>query len=208
MPMLSPSAASAELAARPHRRTFTAAYKLRVLAETDRAADTGGISAILRREGLYSSALTDWRRQRAAGAFDALTPARRGRETTAPNPLTTEMAALQHENARLARRLARAEAIIEVQKKWRNCSGCRWRRTTTRPDRNPRRSPVAPRHGGCDLCCRRRLSRQSATTPSSARSTVKRTPAAHQTRQSTDRTAAAGRPRSAACATLCRPGAR
>ena len=112
-----PTAASPELTVRPHRRIFTAADKLRVLAETDRAADTGGISAILRREGLYSSALTDWRRQRAAGALDALTPARRGRKTTAPNPLATEMAALQHENARLARRLARAEAIIEVQKK-------------------------------------------------------------------------------------------
>jgi transposase InsO family protein len=87
------------------------------LAETDRAADTGGISAILRREGLYSSALTDWRRQRAAGVFDALTPARRGRKTTPPNPLAAEMAALQRDHARLTRRLARAEAIIEVQKK-------------------------------------------------------------------------------------------
>lgn len=112
-----PTAASPELTARPHRRIFTAADKLRVLAETDRAADTGGISAILRREGLYSSALTDWRRQRAAGAFDALTPAKRGRKTTPPNPLAAEMAALQRDHARIARRLARAEAIIEVQKK-------------------------------------------------------------------------------------------
>ena len=112
-----PTSATPELTARPHRRIFTAADKLRVLAETDRAADTGGISAILRREGLYSSALTDWRRQRAAGAFDALMPARRGRKTAAPNPLAAEMAALQRDHARLARRLARAEAIIEVQKK-------------------------------------------------------------------------------------------
>ena len=112
-----PTAASPELTARPHRRSFTAADKLRVLAETDRAADTGGISAILRREGLYSSALTDWRRQRAAGAFDALTPARRGRKTIPPSPLAAEMAALQRDHARIARRLARAEAIIEVQKK-------------------------------------------------------------------------------------------
>ena len=112
-----PTAASPELTARPQRRSFTAADKLRVLAETDRAADTGGISAILRREGLYSSALTDWRRQRAAGAFDALTPARRGRKTVAANPLAAEMAGLQRDNARLARRLARAEALIEVQKK-------------------------------------------------------------------------------------------
>ena len=111
------AATSPELPDRPHRRIFTAADKLRVLAETDRAADTGGISAILRREGLYSSALTDWRRQRAAGVFDALTPARRGRKTTAPNLLAAEMAELQRDNARLTRRLAHAEAIIEVQKK-------------------------------------------------------------------------------------------
>src|SRR5215213_10455551 len=87
-----PSAVSPELSPRPQRRTFSAAAKLRILTETDRAADTGGIAAILRREGLYSSTLTDWRRQRAAGVFDALTPARRGRKTSAPNPLAAEMA--------------------------------------------------------------------------------------------------------------------
>src|SRR3978361_2178429 len=109
-----PASASPELSPpRPHRRTFTPRDKLRILAETDRAADTGGISAILRREGVYSSALTDWRRQRAAGVFDALTPARRGRKATVPNPLAAEMAALQRDHARLTRRLARAEAIIE-----------------------------------------------------------------------------------------------
>jgi len=111
-----PAATSAELRNRPHRRRFKAADKLRVLAETDRAADTGGISAILRHEGLYSWALTDWRRQRAAGLLEALTPARRGRKTTPTNPLAAEMAELQRDNARLTRRLARAEAIIEVQK--------------------------------------------------------------------------------------------
>ncbi len=66
-----PSAASPELSPRPQRRTFSAAAKLRILAETDRAADTGGIAAILRREGLYSSTLTDCSRQRDAGAFEA-----------------------------------------------------------------------------------------------------------------------------------------
>jgi transposase-like protein len=112
-----PAATSPELPDRPRRRIFTVEEKLRVLAETDRAADTGGISAILRREGLYSSALTDWRRQRAAGVFDALTPARRGRKTTALNPLAAKMAELQRDHARLTQRLARAEAIIEVPKK-------------------------------------------------------------------------------------------
>jgi len=80
-----PPAASPELSPRPQRRTFSATAKLRILEETDRAADTGGIAAILRREGLYSSALTEWRRQRDAGAFEALKPLRRG-----PKPLPVQ----------------------------------------------------------------------------------------------------------------------
>jgi len=71
----------------------------------------------LRREGLYSSALTDWRRQRDAGALGALTPQKRGRKAAPVNPLAAEMAALQRDNLRLTRRLARAEAVIDVQKK-------------------------------------------------------------------------------------------
>jgi transposase-like protein len=112
-----PASASPELSDRPRRRTFTAEDKLRILAETDRAAETGGIGAILRREGLYSSALTDWRRQRDAGAFTALVPGKRGRKTAEPNPLSAEVTALQRDNARLALRLSRAEAIIDIQKK-------------------------------------------------------------------------------------------
>jgi transposase len=111
-----PVAASPELADRPRRRTFTAQDKLRILAETDRAAATGGVGAVLRREGIYSSALTDWRRQRDAGAFRALAPATRGPKPAEPNPLTAEVALVQRDNARLALRLARAEAIIGVQK--------------------------------------------------------------------------------------------
>src|SRR5688500_5952864 len=80
-----PAAASPELSERPKRRTFTAGEKLRILGETDRAADTGGISAILRREGVYSSTLTDWRRQRDAGAFEALKPLKRGPKEAAVN---------------------------------------------------------------------------------------------------------------------------
>jgi hypothetical protein len=66
-----PAAASPELLDRPRRRTFTAQDKLRILGEADRAAGVpGGVGAIVRREGLYSSALADWRRRRAAGAFE------------------------------------------------------------------------------------------------------------------------------------------
>jgi transposase-like protein len=113
----SPAAASPELSARPRRRTFTVQDKLRILADTDRAADTGGIGAILRREGLYSSALTEWRKQRDAGAYGALVPAKRGRKTVKANPLTAELVLLQRDNTRLTQRLARAEAIIDLQKK-------------------------------------------------------------------------------------------
>jgi transposase len=111
-----PSAASPELSPRPQRRTFTAAAKLRILAETDRAADTGGIAAILRREGLYSSTLTDWRRQRDAGAFEALKPQRRGPRPEVGHP-AADLDQLRRENARLRQRLEHAEAIIGIQKK-------------------------------------------------------------------------------------------
>jgi transposase-like protein len=112
-----PAAASPELSDRPRRRTFTAEAKLRILAETDRAADTGGIGGILRREGLYSSNLTEWRRQRDAGAIGGLSPVKRGPKTAEPNPLAADLAQLQRDNARLALRLKRAEAIIDLQKK-------------------------------------------------------------------------------------------
>ena len=109
--------ANPELSDRPTRRTFTVGDKRRILEETDRAAGTGEIGAILRREGLYSTTLTDWRRQREAGTLGALTPARRGPKASEPNPLAAELAKAQRENARLQQRLERAEAIIDLQKK-------------------------------------------------------------------------------------------
>ena len=112
-----PVTASPELSARPRRRSFSAQEKLRILGETDRAAQTGEIGAVLRREGIYSSLLTDWRRQREAGAFNALSPSRRGPKPAPINPLAAELAGAQAENARLLRRLERAEAIVELQKK-------------------------------------------------------------------------------------------
>jgi transposase len=112
-----PVVASPELTDRPRRRSFTAQAKLRILADIDRVAGTGGIGAILRREGLYSSALSDWRRQRDAGALGALTPSKRGPKPPPPNPLATELASARRDNIRLQQRLDRAEAIIELQKK-------------------------------------------------------------------------------------------
>ena len=112
-----PAAVSPEQSDRPRRRTFSVQEKLRILAETDRARDSGGIGAILRREGLYSSTLTEWRRQREAGALGGLAPVKRGPKAAPVNPLAAELAAARRDNAALKQRLERAEAIIEVQKK-------------------------------------------------------------------------------------------
>ena len=89
----------------PRRRTFKARDK------------PGGISAVLRREGLYSSAISDWRRQRDAGAFAALSPVARGPKTAPVNPLAADHARLLLDHKRLTRRLERIEAIIDLQKK-------------------------------------------------------------------------------------------
>jgi transposase-like protein len=83
------AAVSAEISPLPKRRTFSAAAKLRIFDATDRA---NGIAAVLRREGLYSSALTDWRRQRAAGAFEAPKPLRHSPKPVAAQPAVTDPA--------------------------------------------------------------------------------------------------------------------
>ena len=109
-----PAAASPELSAPPRRRKFTASDKLRILGEIDRAAGIpGAIGAIMRREGLYSSAITDWRRQREAGAYEGLSPIKRGPKPVAVHPLSAEHARLQRDY----KRLERAEAVIDIQKK-------------------------------------------------------------------------------------------
>ena len=105
--VLAPATTSAELSARPRRRTFTAKDKLRMLADVDSATGTGATGAILRREGLYSSILSDWRRQRDVGALGALSPGKRGPKTAAPNPLTIEVAQLQRTNDRPTQELLR-----------------------------------------------------------------------------------------------------
>lgn len=98
----------------PRRRTFTTEYKLRILAEADRSSEPGAIGALLRREGLYSSHLTEWRRQRAAGELKAGVTKVRGRK---PAPEAQEVARLQRENERLRAQLVQAELIIGAQKK-------------------------------------------------------------------------------------------
>lgn len=98
----------------PVRRVFTPEYKLAILAEYDGASETGERGAILRREGLYSSLITDWRRQHRQG----LLKANLGRSDGGRGgPSLSEMAKLKAENDRLRKQLAQAEVIIEVQGK-------------------------------------------------------------------------------------------
>jgi transposase-like protein len=104
-----------EVLPRAKRRSFTASYKLWVLAEADKCRQQPGqIGALLRREGLYSSHLRTWQRQREAGQMAGLKPQKRGRKA---NEEAAEINQLRHENKRLTRQLEQAELIIEAQKK-------------------------------------------------------------------------------------------
>ncbi len=105
-----------EVPEKAKRRQFTAEYKRSIVAQAEACRDDGAIGALLRREGLYSSHLTTWRRQKEQGELDALAPKKRGRKSTA-NPLAEENQRLLKENLRLSRRLEQAELIIDVQKK-------------------------------------------------------------------------------------------
>lgn len=99
------------------RRKHTAKYKLRILAEADDCNQPGQIGALLRREGLYSSSLTTWRRQSKKGLLQAMTPKKRGRKERQKNPLAKHVAHLENENRRLQLKLKKSELIIEAQKK-------------------------------------------------------------------------------------------
>src|SRR5450759_1313722 len=101
-----------EVRERPVRRTFTAAYKLRIVEEANAVSEPGAVGALLRREGLYSSHLVEWRRLYRAGARTGLTQPR-GRP--APNPLAAENDRLRSTIDRLEARLVRAEKVIAVQ---------------------------------------------------------------------------------------------
>ena len=100
-----------EVAPRAKRRIYAASYKLRILQEADRCDQSGQIGALLRREGLYSSHLNTWRRQRAAGQLQALSGKKRGRKAR-----DAEVAALRQENQCLRAQLEQAELIIAAQK--------------------------------------------------------------------------------------------
>ncbi len=102
--------------AQAKRRRFSADYKQRILAEADQAKGSGGIGVLLRREGLYSSLLTTWRRERKAGALKALAPRKRGPKSKR-DPVAEENQQLRRQNQRLTEDLRKAEIVIDVQKK-------------------------------------------------------------------------------------------
>lgn len=108
-----PAAGGTEVVAKTGRRFFSAAEKLRIVEAADKLG-RGELGALLRREGLYSSLLTDWRRLRAAGQLAADAPVKRGPR---PNPQAAELKRQQLEIARLQNRLRQAEAILDAQKK-------------------------------------------------------------------------------------------
>jgi transposase-like protein len=103
-----------EVPERAKRRQFSAEYKLRILREADACKGLGEIGALLRREGLYSSHLVLWRRQRETRALAGMRARKRGPK---PKEVDPRMKQLERENVRLQRRLKQAETIIEIQKK-------------------------------------------------------------------------------------------
>jgi transposase len=105
-----------EVTAKAKRRKFTAEYKQKVLAEAD-ACEHGGLGALLRREGLYSSHLIEWRRARDGGQVAGLTPKRRGPKAKAIDPGAQRLADVERENMRLKAENAKLQLICDVQKK-------------------------------------------------------------------------------------------
>jgi len=106
-----------EVSAKARRRRFTTEYKLRIVREAEACREAGQIGALLRREGLYSSHLQKWRTQCRAGVIAAMTGKKRGPKVTRDATDVRRLAELERENRRLQRKLTRAEAIIDFQKK-------------------------------------------------------------------------------------------
>lgn len=106
-----------EVVAKPTRRRFTAEYKHQVLRAADACTKPGEIGALLRREGLYFSHIKTWREQRRKGELAGLAQRRRGPTPKDKNPLTATVVALEREVTRQKARAARAEALVDLQKK-------------------------------------------------------------------------------------------
>jgi len=112
-----PPPPDSEVEAKPRRRRFSAAYRLRVLEEADRCQSPGEVGRLLRREGLYSSHLSQWRKARREGSLAALAPKRRGAKPSARNPLEPTVRQLEAKVKRLEAELEKAHTILGVQEK-------------------------------------------------------------------------------------------
>ncbi len=106
-----------EVLAKPKRRRFTAEYRLRILEEVDRCTGAGEVGQLLRREGLYSSHLANWRKSRREGALRGLASKKRGAKPKASNPLEPKVRELEAKVARLEKDLHKARTILDVQEK-------------------------------------------------------------------------------------------
>ena len=133
-----------EVVAKATRRRFTLEYKRKIVREADGCKTPGAVGALLRREGLYSSHLATWRAARERGNLVGL------RKKRGPAPRVTDsrdkvIAEQARELARWKHRAERAEALVEVQKKWRGCWGPRWTSSDRDGDGNRRRAPARDR---------------------------------------------------------------
>ena len=108
--------ADVQVVAKPRRRAYTAEYKRRLLREADACATPGAVGVLLRREGLYSSHLVQWRRARERGELTALTPKKRGRKPTPIDPGDRRIAELKRQLTEMTGRAQRAEALVDAQK--------------------------------------------------------------------------------------------
>ena len=106
-----------EVVAKPKRRQFSAQYRLRILEEADRCTRPGEVGRLLRREGLYSSHLTTWRKARRKGSLRELASKKRGAKPAERNPLDAKVRALEAQVARLERELHTAHTILDVRGK-------------------------------------------------------------------------------------------
>lgn len=106
-----------EVPAKAQRRRFSASYKLGIVEAAEQCTEIGEIGVLLRKEGLYSSQLSEWRKLRASGALSALKGTTRGPKKKPVNPLQAELDKVRKEKARLEKKLEQAGLIIEFQKK-------------------------------------------------------------------------------------------
>ena len=120
-----------EVAEKAKRRRFTAGYKRKIVKEADACRGTGDVGALLRREGLFSSQLANWRAARDRGELaPGQSAKKRGPKPTAPDPRDKKIAQLEREVTRLQKRAETAEEIVIIQKKWRHFWDARYRKRT------------------------------------------------------------------------------